>query len=95
MSNRAALLFSSTSIVAAIIVSAMLESGWSGGRLDNHIEWLFWAGAILGAIGIAAFGIAAITTNERRSVRVERAAMFLFLVAPVLCVIAIFTDYWI
>ena len=95
MSNRAALLFSSTSIVAAIVVAGMLESGWSGGRLDNRIEWLFWAGAILGATGIAAFGTAAITTSEHRSTRVERAGMVLFLVAPVLCVIAIFTNYWI
>src|SRR4051812_24328847 len=44
---KAAALFGATSIVAAITVGAMLVANWGAGRLDNRIEWVFWAGAIL------------------------------------------------
>ncbi|CAN5593683.1 hypothetical protein BH10ACT7_BH10ACT7_24180 [soil metagenome] len=91
--RRAPLLFVGTSIVAAITVGAMLVGGWGGGVLDNRIEWVFWAGAILAAAGIALFGAAAVIAGP--AFRLIRAGMALFLLGPALAVIAVFTDYWI
>ena len=88
-------LFAATSLVAAITVGAMLVSGWHAGSLDNSVEWIFWAGAILGAVGIAAFGagvLARTVDGIRRDIRI---GMILFLLAPVLCVFAVMADYWI
>jgi hypothetical protein len=102
MTNRAATsLFASTSVVAAITVGAMLVGGWGAGILDNRVEWVFWAGAILGAIGIGLLGLAALPPGRdpalslSRANGLVRAGLALFLVAPVLCVVAVFTDYWI
>lgn len=89
---KAAVLFAATAIVAATIVGAMLISGWRAGSLDNRIEPLFWAGAILGAVGIGMFGVGAVS---ERPERVIRWGMLLFLLAPVLCVVAVMVDYWI
>ena len=91
---RATILFAATSVIAAIVVGAMLVSGWGGGILDNRIEWVYWAGAIFAAFGIGLFGIASVV-SERRSESLTRVGMALFLAGPVLCVIAVFTDYWI
>lgn len=95
MNQRAALLFSSTSVVAAIVVGSMLVGNWGGGILDNRIEWVFWAGAILGAVGIGLLGVASVCRGDSLVERLMRIGMALFLVAPVLCVVAYFTDYWI
>jgi hypothetical protein len=83
---KAAILFAATSIVAA-----MLISGWRAGSLDNRVEWIFWAGAVLGAAGIGCLGLAA----ERDAARLATVGMSLFLIAPALCVIAVFADNWI
>lgn len=88
---KAAILFAATSIVAAIVVAAMLISGWRAGSLDNRVEWMFWAGAVLGAAGIGCLGLAAV----RDAARLATVGMSLFLIAPALCVIAVFADYWI
>ena len=89
---KATALFGATSIVAAITVGAMLVANWGAGVLDNRVEWVFWAGAILGGVGIGLLGIATLLTRAEGLVR---AGMILFLIAPVLCVVAVFTDYWI
>lgn len=89
---KATALFGATSIVAAITVGAMLVANWGAGILDNRVEWVFWAGAILGGVGIGMLGIA---TLVARAEGLVRAGLILFLVAPVLCVVAVFTDYWI
>ena len=88
---RPTLLFIGTSIVAAIVIGAMLISGWRAGSLDNNVEWIFWAGAILGGAGIACFGACVSTPRER----VIRAGLLLFVSAPVLCVAAVIADYWV
>ena len=94
-------LFAATSLVAAITVGAMLVGDWGAGVLDNRVEWVFWAGAILGAVGIGLLGIAALppgrdlSTALSRTTVLVRAGLLLFLVAPALCVVAVFTDYWI
>jgi len=93
-------LFGSTSIVLAIIVGAMLVSGWRAGSLDNRIEWLFWAGAILAAAGTACLGLASMpstgaASEARGRTGPVRAGLMLFMTGPVLCVVAVFTDYWI
>jgi hypothetical protein len=94
--QKAVTLFVGTSLVAAITVGAMLVGGWGGGVLDNRIETLFWAGAILGAVGIALLGIATLPVQRvGLIIGLTRVGVLLFLVAPVLCVIAVFTDYWI
>lgn len=94
--QKAVTLFVGTSLVAAITVGAMLIGDWGAGVLDNRIETLFWAGAILGAIGIALLGIATLPVHRvGLIIGLTRAGVLLFLVAPVLCVIAVFTDYWI
>ena len=102
LGNRtAASLFASTSLVAAITVGAMLVGDWGAGILDNRVEWVFWAGAILGAVGIGLLGLAALPPGRdirravSRSAALVRAGLGLFLIAPVLCVVAVFTDYWI
>ena len=100
-SRTATGLFASTSLVAAITVGAMLVGDWGAGILDNRVEWVFWVGAILGAVGIGLLGLAALPPGRdvsravRRSTGLVRAGLVLFLIAPVLCVVAVFTDYWI
>ena len=94
--RKATALFSATSLVAAITVGAMLVSGWSGGRLRNDIEVLFWAGAILGGVGIGLLGLATLPNHRVGLITgLTRAGTVLFLVAPILCVTAVFVDYWI
>jgi len=95
--RQAAVLFVGTALVAAIAVGAMIIADWSGGRLDNRIETLFWAGAILGAVGIGLLGLAAVPGRPgRRGVRgLIRVGVALFLIAPILCTVAVFGDYWI
>ena len=97
LERQAAVLFVGTALVAAIAVGAMIIADWSGGRLDNRIETLFWAGAILGAVGIGLLGLAAVPGRPgRRGVRgLIRVGVALFLVAPILCTVAVFGDYWI
>ena len=97
LERQAATLFVGTALVAAIAVAAMIVADWSGGRLDNRIEPLFWAGAILGAVGIACLGVAAVpeTSNGRGIRNLLRVGVALFLVGPVLCTVAVFVDYWI
>lgn len=96
LERQAATLFVGTALVAAIAVAAMIVADWSGGRLDNRIEPLFWAGAILGGLALALLGLA---TLPRRSARLitalSRIGVVLFLVAPTMCIVAIFWDYWI
>jgi len=91
--SRAAILFSATGLMVAVTVAGIRISGWRAGVLDDGVEWVFWAGAILGAVGVGLLGVAAIP--GRASARLVAAGMCLFLLAPVLCVVAVFTDYWI
>jgi len=94
--RQAGLLFAATAVVIALAVGSMQLAGWSGGRLDNRIEPLFWAGGILTAAGTACFGIAAVPWGRGGGVRgLLRAGMVLFLLGPVLAVTAVFGDYWI
>jgi hypothetical protein len=94
--RKATALFVGTSLVAAVTIGAMLVAGWSGGRLENRIEVLFWAGAILGGVGIGLLGIATLPAERLGLIRgLTRAGTVLFLVAPVLCVTAVFADFWI
>jgi hypothetical protein len=90
---RATVLFAATGIMVAITVAGIRVSGWRAGVLDNRVEWIFWAGAILGAAGVGMLGLAAIP--GRASARLIGSGVMLFLVAPVLCVVAVFADYWI
>ena len=93
--RKATHLFVGTSIVASITVGAMLVAGWGGGILDNRVEVLFWAGAILGAIGIGLLGVATIPTSRTATITaLTRTGMLLFMIAPVMCIVAVFTDYW-
>lgn len=94
--RKAVSLFVGCAVVAGVVVAGITIAGWGGGILDNRVEPLFWAGAILGAIAIALLGLA---TLPRRSAGLitglTRAGVLLFLVAPTLCILAIFWDYWI
>ena len=98
--RKATALFSSTSVVVALVVGSMLVSGWRAGSLDNSVEWIFWAGAIVGAAGVALFAAAAYPKSLRESAlrltnRLIRIGIILFVVAPVLCTFAVMADYWI
>jgi hypothetical protein len=95
--RQAAVLFVGTALVGAIAVGSMIVADWSGGRLDNRIEPLFWAGAILGAAGIALLGLAAVPgrPGRRGILGLIRVGVALFLISPVLCTVAVFGDYWI
>jgi hypothetical protein len=95
--RQSGLLFAATAVVLALAAGAMQIAGWSGGRLDNRIEPLFWAGAILAAAGCACFGVGAVPWSRRGTgpVGLLRAGMLLFLVGPVLATVAVFGDYWI
>ena len=94
--RKAVALFVGAAVAAAIVVAGITVADWGGGILDNRVEPLFWAGAILGGIALALLGLA---TMPRRSPGVitalSRAGTLLFLVAPTLCIVAIFMDYWI
>jgi hypothetical protein len=98
--RKATALFSSTSIVVALVVGSMLVSGWRAGSLDNRVEWIFWVGAIIGAAGVVLFSAAtwprSPTERALRSTnRFIRIGIVLFIVAPVLCTFAVMADYWI
>lgn len=94
--RKAVALFAGATVAAAIVVAGITVANWGGGILDNRIEPLFWAGAILGGIALAVLGAA---TMPRRSAglitALSRAGTLLFLVAPTLCIVAIFVDFWI
>lgn len=91
--DKPTVLFVGTGLVAAIVIGAMLVSGWRAGSLDNDIEWLFWVGSVLGAIGIGCFGAA--TAQPINAPVLVRIGLMLFMAAPVLCVAAVVIDYWI
>jgi hypothetical protein len=76
----------------AITLAGIRIAGYRPGVLDDRVEWVFWAGAILGAAGVAVFGIAAVRDD---AARLLPAGMTLFLAGPVLCTFAVFADYWI
>lgn len=94
--RKAVSLFIGTAVVAAVVVAGLTIGDWSGGMLDNRVEPLYWAGAILGGLGVGSLGLG---TLPRRSARLitalTRIGVVLFLVAPPMCVVAIFWDYWI
>ncbi len=79
--------------MVAITVAGIRIAGYRPGELDNRVEWVFWAGAILGGAGVGTLGLAAIPGRARASW--IGAGVVLFLVAPVLCTFAVFADYWI
>lgn len=89
--DRATVLFVGTALVAAIVVAGMLVSGYHAGILDNRVEWVFWMGAIFGAAGVGVFSTAILA---RRPDGLIRVGLALFVLAPVLCVVAVMTDYW-
>ena len=91
---QATALFLGTGLIVAITVAGMRASGWSGGQLDNRIEPLFWAGAIFAAVAVALFGVAAIP-RVRATGGLIGTGIVLFLLGPLLCVVAVFADYWI
>jgi hypothetical protein len=93
METRATVLFAATGIMVAVTLAGIRIAGYRPGVLDDSVEWVFWAGAILGAAGVGMLGVSAIP--GRASTRLIAAGMLLFLVAPVLCVFAVFADYWI
>lgn len=95
--RKATTLFASTALIAAVVVTGMLVSGWHAGILDNRVEWVFWAGTILGASGVALFAAAAFPGHRSLGAvnRLIGTGLVLFVAAPVLCVIAVMTDYWI
>lgn len=94
--RKAVVLFGAATVAAAVVVAGITIAGWGGGTLDDRIEPLFWAGAILGGLALALLGLA---TLPRRSAAIitalSRAGILLFLIAPTLCIVAIFVDYWI
>ncbi len=94
--RKAVSLFIGCALVAGVVVAGITVAKWGGGILDNRVEPLFWAGAILGGLALAVLGLA---TLPRRSARLitalSRIGVVLFLVAPTLCIVAIFWDYWI
>ena len=93
METRATVLFAATGLMVAITVAGIRISGWKPGVLDNSVEWIFWAGAILGAAGVGVLGVSAIP--GRASARGIGTGIVLFLIGPVLCTFAVFADYWI
>lgn len=105
--RKATALFAATSIVVAITVGSMMIGDWGAGSLDNRVEWVFWAGAVFGAVGVILLAFAAfpagahtddldvVDRNVRGVNRLIRAGILFFLSAPILCVIAVMTDYWI
>jgi hypothetical protein len=102
LERQATQLFLGTALIAAIVVGSLRMSGWSGGHLDNRIEPLFWAGAILAGVAIILFALAAFSrprAADDRAVSVDarliQAGLLLFAAGPVICVVAVFGDYWI
>jgi hypothetical protein len=89
---RATILFAATGLMVAITVAGIRIAGYRPGVLDDRVEWVFWAGAILAAAGVAMFGIAAVREAAHRLLP---AGMAVFLAGPVLCTVAVFADYWI
>jgi hypothetical protein len=100
--TQATALFLGTALIAALTVGALRVSGWGGGVLDNRIEPLFWAGAILAGVAIGLFALAAAPRprmpDDRAAAWMARlitVGLALFVVGPILSVVAVFTDYWI
>lgn len=99
--RRAVVVFGAALVTTAAVVAGLLVSGWHGGSLDNRVEPVFWAGALLGALGIVLLGVAAMPggRNDRLALGITswllRLGILLLLVAPTLCILAVFLDYWI
>jgi len=97
-SRQATTLFLGTSLITAIVVGSMMMSGRTGGSLDNRIEPLFWAGAIFAGVALVLFAAATYpraASGGGSTVRLVRAGLVLFTLGPILCIVAVFVDYWI
>lgn len=87
----AARAFITCAVIMSVIFGATLLLG-----LDPRSELVFWVGAIIGFVGIALLGIAAVRmpTHDWRAVRrmrwLTRLGIVLFIAAPVLCGSALF-----
>jgi len=83
-----------------IICAAVIVSGWFAGVLVDQWERVFWAGAALGGLMVAAFAAAALPGGIRparsigRITALLRVGLALFVLAPSLCVLALIGNFY-
>lgn len=100
LERHAAGLFLTASLVMVIISGSIIVSGWFAGVLVDDWERVFWAGAILGVVMVATFAVAAMPGGrypQRSIVRITwllRIGLVLFVVAPVLCLLALAGNFY-
>ena len=64
LERQAVALFTVAALVEAIVCGSVIVSGWFAGVMEDHAERVFWAGAILGAVGIRMLGAAAAAESQ-------------------------------
>ena len=100
LERSAALLFATCAIVMAVIIGAIIVSGWFAGVMDDRFENTFWAGATLGFLAVLTLGAAAIPGGDndqfeiRRMRWLTRVGLVAFLIAPCLCLGAMVADFY-
>ncbi|MCU1405174.1 MAG: hypothetical protein JWQ43_1477 [Glaciihabitans sp.] len=100
LERLAAILFVASALTLAIVIGAVIVSGWFAGVLIDRWERLFWAGALLGGFMVVIFAAASmpVLVHSRpamvRALWLIRIGLLCFVVAPALCIVALVGDFY-
>lgn len=100
LERHASTLFVGAVLTMAIVCGAVIVSGWFAGVLVDSWERLFWAGFVLSLVMVTVFAAAAAPggADARRACRritwLLRLGLVLFVLAPLLCTLALVGDFY-
>ena len=100
LEQSAALVYVGAALAMAVVCAAVIISGWFAGVIEDRAERVFWAGAVLGGLGVTALAAAVFPggDDDERAVRrirlLLRVGLVAFTVAPALCVGALVADFF-
>jgi hypothetical protein len=98
--RQAAVLLGVGALTMAVVCGSIIVSGWFAGVIQDAYERIFWLGAVLAGLMVAAFAAAAWPGGDddertiRRITACLRVGLVLFVVAPALCIVALVLDFF-
>jgi len=87
-------------LMMAIVIGSIIVSKWFAGVLYDPAERVFWAGAVLAGLMVAAFAAAAFPGGDDDAAVIRRIRVFmrlgllLFILSPALCIGALVADFY-